>query len=147
MASSLSRTRLRPSRGYSRGRSGYRASSRVPGHVVATAVGAVLVLLTGLLVLGPVLGLVGAAAATGPVVDVPVASSTVAVVLGFVAAAVLLLLGWRSHRSVVAWTLAVTAWLVSLVASVWPLVATADAAVDRARDIWPFIVEIVRSVG
>ncbi|ROP42776.1 hypothetical protein [Pseudokineococcus lusitanus] len=117
------------------------------GRVVAVLVGAVLVLGNGLLVLGPVLGLVGAAAAAGPVLDVPAASGTVVVVLGYLVAVALLAGAWASRRTWSAWTLAVLAWLVSLAVSLWPLVATANAAVDRVGDIWPWITELVRSVS
>lgn len=117
------------------------------GRLVAVLVGAVLVLGNGFLVLGPVVGLVGAAAAAGPVLDVPAASSTVVVVLGYVVAVALLVGAWASRRTWSAWTLAVLAWLVSLVVSLWPLVATANAAVDRVGDIWPWISELVRSVS
>jgi len=117
------------------------------GPLVAVAVGAVLVVLTAAFVLLPVLGLVGAAAGTGPVVDVPVIGSAVGVLLGLVLALVLLVGGWRSRRTAVAWVLAVLAWLVSLAGCLWPLVATASAAADRARDVWPTVLEIVRSVS
>lgn len=117
------------------------------GRLVAVLVGAVLVVGNGVLVLGPVVGLVGAAAAAGPALDVPAASSTVVVVLGYVVAAALLVGAWASRRTWSAWTLAVLAWLVSLAVSLWPLVATANAAVDRVGDIWPWISELVRSVG
>lgn len=122
-------------------------SRRSSGPLVAVAVGALLVVLNAVLVLGPVLGVVGAAAGTGPVVDVPVISSTIGVLLGFAAALVLLLAGWRSRRTAVAWVLAVLAWVVSLLGCVWPLVATGFAAADRARDVWPTVLEIVRSVS
>lgn len=121
------------------------SSSRAAGPVVAVAVGAVLVVLNAFVVLGPVLGLVGAAASTGPVVDVPVLSSTFGVLLGFGAAAVLLLVSWRGRSTALAWVLAVLAWVVSALGCLWPLFATASAAVDRARDVLPMIVEIIRS--
>jgi len=117
------------------------------GSLVAVAVGAVLVVLDAVLVLVPVLGLVAAAAGTGPVVDVPVVSSAVGVLLGFALALVLLVAGWRSRRTAVAWVLAVLAWLAALAGSLWPLVATGFAAADRARDVWPTVLEIVRSVS
>jgi hypothetical protein len=118
----------------------------VPARFVAAVVGAVLVVLTGLLVLGPVLGLVGAAASAGPVLSVPVGSITAVVVLGFLLALGLLVAAALSRPKVAAWTLAVVAWLVSLVVSVWPIIATANQAVDRARDIWPWIVQLVQQV-
>jgi hypothetical protein len=117
------------------------------GPLVAVVVGAVLVVLNALFVLGPVTGLVGAAAGTGPVVDVPVISSTVGVLLGLALAALLLVVAWRARRTALAWVLAVLAWLVSAAGCVWPLVATGFAAADRARDVWPTVLEIVRSVS
>lgn len=121
-------------------------SRRPPVRVVATAVGAVLVLGNGLLVLAPVIGLVGVAAGAGPVLDIPYASMTVAVVVGFLLAVGCLALAFASHRPWMAWTFVVLAWALSLVASAWPVVATADSAVDRARDIGPWILELVRTV-
>lgn len=123
------------------------SSRGASGPLVAVIAGAVLVLLNVLLVLAPVLGLVGAAAGTGPVVDVPVISSTLGVLVGFAAALVLLLAAWRSRRTALAWVLVVLAWLVSAAGCVWPLVATGFAAADRARDVWPAVLGIVRSVS
>ena len=74
-------------------------------------------------------------------------SSTVGVLLGFALAAVLLVVAWRARRTALAWVLAVLAWLVSAAGCVWPLVATGFAAADRARDVWPTVLEIVRSVS
>jgi hypothetical protein len=114
--------------------------------VVRASVGALLVVLTLLLVLGPVLGLVGSAAAAGPVLRIPYAGITAVVVLALVAAAACLAGAWRASVGWVGWTLVVLAWLLTLVASLWPLVATADAAVDSARDVWPWIAQLVRDV-
>lgn len=119
----------------------------VPTRFVAAAVGAVLVVLTGLLVLGPVLGLVGAAASAGPLLSIPVGSITAVVVLGYLLALGLLAGAAVSRHAPVAWALAVVAWLVSLAVSVWPIIATADQAVDRGRDIWPWIQQLVQQVS
>lgn len=123
-----------------------RQGRALPLRFVAALVGAVLVVLTALLVLGPVLGLVGAAASAGPLLSVPVGSITAVVVLGFLVSLALLVGAALSRQHWLSWTLAVLAWLVSLVASVWPIVATANQAVDRARDIWPWIVQLVQQV-
>ena len=66
--------------------------------------------------------------------------------LGFLLAVGCLALAFASHRPWMAWTFVVLAWALSLVASAWPVVATADSAVDRARDIGPWILELVRTV-
>lgn len=120
---------------------------RVPTRLVAAGVGAVLVVLTGLLVLGPVLGLVGAAASAGPLLSIPVGSITAVVVLGYLLALGLLVAAALSRLAVASWTLVVVAWLVSLAVSVWPIIATADQAVDRGRDIWPWIQQLVQQVS
>ncbi|PWJ54450.1 hypothetical protein SAMN06264364_107146 [Quadrisphaera granulorum] len=118
----------------------------IPPRFVAAGVGLVLVVASGLLVLAPVLGLVGAAASAGPVLSVPVGSITAVVVLGYLLALGLLVAAAVSRQTLLAWTLAVVAWLVSLAASVWPIIATADQAVDRVRDIWPWIMQLVQQV-
>ncbi|MFB9377910.1 hypothetical protein ACFFKU_10380 [Kineococcus gynurae] len=136
---SLSRSRSR-----SRRRPG---SGRVSPRVVAGLVAVALIIANVLLVLGPVLGLVGAVAGSGPVVDIPYLSMTVLTVLGFVIALLLAGLAYLTYRPALRWTAVVLAWLVSLLASVWPIVATADAAVDRLRDILPWITETIRTLG
>ena len=96
--------------------------------------------------LGPVLGLVGAAAAAGPLLQVPYAGITAVVVLGLVAAAACVLGAYRTSAGRLGWTLVAVGWLLALLVSVWPLLATGDAAVDSARDVWPWIVQLVRDV-
>ncbi|MGQ7297500.1 hypothetical protein [Quadrisphaera sp. KR29] len=118
----------------------------VPTRFVAAGVGALLVALAALLVLVPVLGLVGAAASAGPVLSVPVGSITAVVVLGFLVALGLLVAAAVSRPTWLAWGLVAVAVLVALAASVWPIIATADQAVDRARDIWPWIQQLVQQV-
>ncbi|WP_380173281.1 hypothetical protein ACFEMC_02480 [Kineococcus sp. DHX-1] len=120
--------------------------SRRP-RVVRASTGAVLVVLVLLLVLGPVLGLVGAAAAAGPLLQVPYASITAVVVLGVLLAAACVLAAYRTSVGRLGWTLVVVAVLLALLASLWPLLATGDAAVDSARDVWPWIVQLVRDVA
>ena len=120
---------------------------RIPMRLVAAAVGAVLVIGNGLLVLGPVLGLVGAATSFGPVFQVPVGQIAIAIIVGFLVAIGCVVLAGISRPRWMSWTLAVAAWVASLIGSIWPIVVTANAAVDRAGDIIPFITELIRSVG
>ena len=108
------------------------------------AVGAALVLLVAVAVLGPVLGLVGSAAAIGPVLDVPYAGITAGIVLGFLLALGGLAGTFGTRRAGLGWALVVLAVLCALGASLWPLLATADAAVDRGRDVLPWITGLVR---
>lgn len=119
---------------------------RLPTRIVAAIVGAVLVIANGLLVLGPVLGLVGAAAGVGPVLTVPYGAIVTAIVVGFLVAILCVALAAVARRSWLAWSLAVAAWVASLVGSTWPIVATASAAVDRVGDVIPFIAELIGRV-
>lgn len=110
------------------------------------SVGAVLVGLTLLLVLGPVLGLVGTAAAAGPVLQIPYAGITVVVGLALLLSVACVVGAYRTRLGWLGWTLVVVGVLLALLASLWPLLATADAAVDSARDVWPWIARLVHDV-
>ncbi len=77
----------------------------------------------------------------------PYASITAVVVLGVLLAAACVLAAYRTSVGRLGWTLVVVAVLLTLLASLWPLLATGDAAVDSARDIWPWIVQLVRDVA
>jgi len=120
---------------------------RIPTRLVAAAVGAVLVIGNALLVLGPVLGLVGAAASVGPVLQIPYGLITLSIVVGFLVAILCVVLAGISRRAVPSWVLVVSAWIASLIGSVWPIVVTANAAVDRASDVVPFIVDLIGRIG
>jgi len=120
---------------------------RIPTRLVAAAVGAVLVIGNALLVLGPVLGLVGAAASFGPVLQIPYGLITLSIVVGFLVAILCVVLAGISRRAVPSWVLVVSAWIASLIGSVWPIVVTANAAVDRASDVVPFIVDLIGRIG
>ena len=120
---------------------------RIPTRLVAAAVGAVLVIGNALLVLGPVLGLVGAAASVGPVLQIPYGLITLSIVVGFLVAILCVVLAGISRRAVPSWVLVVSAWIASLIGSVWPIVVTANAAVDRAGDVVPFIVDLIGRIG
>ncbi|GAA2175592.1 hypothetical protein GCM10009846_26100 [Agrococcus versicolor] len=119
----------------------------MPVRLIAAAVGAVIVLGNGLLVLGPVLGLVGAAASLGPVLQIPAGGITIAVIVGFLVAIASVVLAGIARHPWLSWTFVVSAWVASLIASVWPLIATANAAVDRAGDVIPWIVDLIQQVG
>jgi len=134
------------SRTLRRSSTSYRGSGRPPTRVVAAAVGALLVLGNGLLVLAPVVGLVGAAAGAGPVLDIPYASMTFVVVVGFLLAIGCVAVAFLTRRPWASWTVVALAWVLSLAVSLWPVVATADSAVDRARDVVPWILDLVREV-
>ena len=107
---------------------------RVPVRLIAAAVGAVIVLGNGLLVLGPVL-------------QIPAGGITIAVIVGFLVAIACVVLAGIARYPWLSWTFVVSAWVASLIASVWPLIATANAAVDRAGDVIPWIVDLIQQVG
>ncbi|MBB2899706.1 hypothetical protein FHR75_000494 [Kineococcus radiotolerans] len=99
---------------------------------------------TVVLVLGPVLALLGAAASLEPLLDVPAVAAAVAVVLGLLGSAAFLVLASATYRAWLGWTFVALAWLLAVLASLWPLVAAADATVDHARDVLPRVVHLVR---
>jgi len=114
----------------------------------ALVTGAVLCVSTVVFVLLPVLGLIGAAdGSTVGALDVPVGSIAVALVIGLGLALVLLALIVATRNGAVAWVLAVAAVISTLVVSVWPLVATAFAAVGQAGDVIPFIQGLIEQFG
>ena len=120
---------------------------RIPTRLVAAAVGAVLVVGNALLVLGPVMGLVGTAASVGPVFQVPYGAIGVSIAVGFLVAIACVVLAGISRRAAPSWVLVVAAWIASLIGSVWPIVVTANAAVDRVGDVVPYIVELIGRIG
>ena len=88
----------------------------------------------------PVLGLIGAAdGGTAGALDVPVGSIAAAAVIGYLLAVVLLALILVVRNGALAWVLGVAAVISTLLVSLWPLLATALAGVDQARDVGPFI--------
>ena len=114
----------------------------------ALVTGAVLCVSSVVFVLLPVLGLIGAAdGSTVGALDVPVGSIAVALVIGLGLALVLLALIVATRNGAVAWVLAVGAVISTLVVSLWPLVATAFAAVGQAGDVIPFIQGLIEQVG
>ena len=114
----------------------------------ALVTGAVLCVSSVVFVLLPVLGLIGAAdGSTVGALDVPVGSIAVALVIGLGLALVLLALIVATRNGAVAWVLAVAAVISTVVVSLWPLVATAFAAVGQAGDVIPFIQGLIEQVG
>lgn len=141
MIRTLRPTGLRPSP--RSGRSRAWAGGRRP-RLVRAGIGTVLVVATVVLVLGPVLALLGAAASLEPLLDVPAVAAAVAVVLGLLGSAAFLVLASATYRAWLGWTFVALAWLLAVLASLWPLVAAADATVDHARDVLPRVVHLVR---
>lgn len=114
----------------------------------ALVTGAVLCVSTVAFVLLPVLGLIGAAdGSTVGALNVPVGSIAVALVIGLGLALVLLALIVATRNGAVAWVLAVAAVISTLVVSLWPLVATAFAAVGQAGEVIPFIQGLIERFG
>lgn len=114
----------------------------------ALVTGAVLCVSSVAFVLLPVLGLIGAAdGSTVGALNVPVGSIAVALVIGLGLALVLLALIVATRNGAVAWVLAVAAVISTLVVSLWPLVATAFAAVGQAGEVIPFIQGLIERFG
>ncbi|MFB2582797.1 hypothetical protein ACEXQD_16240 [Herbiconiux sp. P15] len=98
-------------------------------------------------VLLPVLGLIAAAdGSTAGALDVPVGQIVLAILIGYVLALVLLVLAVRVRRGAVAWVLGVAAVISTLLVSIWPIVVTAIAGADQARDVIPIIQQIIGQV-
>ncbi|MFC7431580.1 MULTISPECIES: hypothetical protein [unclassified Agrococcus] len=124
------------------------ARRRIPPRLIAAAVGAILVVGNGLLVLGPVMGLVGAAGSVVPgALQIPVGQIAIAIVVGFLVAAGCVVVAGVARYPWLSWTFVVAAWVSSLIGSIWPIVVTANAAVDRVGDIIPFITELISRIG
>jgi len=114
----------------------------------ALATGLVVCLLVVGGVFVPVLALIGAAdGGTAGALDVPVGSIAGAAAVGFLLALALLGLVFLSRHGALAWVLAVAAVVSTLLVSLWPLFATALAGVDQARDVWPFVQDLVARAG
>ncbi|MCS5721650.1 hypothetical protein N1028_12545 [Herbiconiux sp. CPCC 203407] len=95
-------------------------------------------------VLLPILGLIAAAdGGTAGALNVPVGQIAAAILIGYLLALVLLALCFRVRNGAVAWVLGVAAVISSLLVSVWPLVITAIAGTDQAREILPTIQRIL----
>lgn len=131
--------RRRTGRGF---RSGGPAGSR--GALIAAGVGAVgFLLAVGLLI--TVIGLIGSGdGLTAGTLVVPVGRIVVVVGIGYLIALALLVLALRSGSPVQAWLCVVVALVVAYGVSIYPLFATASAAVDQARDIVPWIMDLIR---
>ena len=111
---------------------------------VPQVVGATVVLLVVVAVVLPVWALIGSTdAAVAGAVDVPVGSIALVSVL-----ALLVVLGLgvglvRTDSPVVAWCLAVAIGLVALAAGLYPLLATAQSAVDQGRAFVPWLTDLI----
>lgn len=126
-----------------RASSGRLIARRPRGVYIATGVGAVLVVLIGLLLFLPLTGFLAATtASTAGLVPFPVLSVTLVTLLGIVLAVGALLLAVTRRRTATAWVFAVIAVLVALAVTVFPLVAVAVGSADRASDIVPLLGDI-----
>ena len=94
-----------------------------------------------LLLLAPLLSLIGTSATVIPVVAIPVARITVALIGGFALSAGLLTLSLVSRSAVLSWILATIAVALVLAVSLYPAVAVALVAVDSVGEVIPFITE------
>lgn len=131
--------RRRTGRGY---RSGGSTGSRAA--LIAAAVGAAGFLLAVVLLVS-VLALIGSGdGLTAGALVVPVGRIVVVVGLGYLIALALLVLALRAGSPVQAWLCVAVALVVAYGVSVYPLFATASAAVDQARDIVPWILDLIR---
>ncbi len=120
-----------------------RARPRAVWAALVTSVVLCLLIVGGVFL--PVLGLIGAAdGGTAGALDVPVGSIAAAAAIGYLLALVLLALILVVRNGPLAWVLGVAAVVSTLLVSLWPLVATALAGVDQARDVWPFIQELLQ---
>lgn len=130
------------------GRTGHRRlGGRPRGVWVALGVG-VLGVVVSVVVLISVIGLIGSGeGVTGGMLRVPVGKITLVVVLGYLITLALLVLTATSRSLVRAWVSAVIACVVSLIVSVYPLVATATAAVSQAHQVLPFIADLIHRVA
>lgn len=124
----------------------YGRSARPRGALVATAVGALGVVLAAVLLIG-VATLIGSGdGLTAGALVVPVGRIVGVVALGYAVALIGVVLAVRSGSVARSWLSATMAVVVALGVSVYPLVATASAAVDQARDVVPWIIDLLRSV-
>ena len=120
------------------------ASGRPRSVRVALVVAAVVLLLVVLAVALPVWGLIGSADATvAGALDVPGGRIAVVTVLG-----VLVVIGLAvglvlTSRPPVAWALTVIIAVVALLVALYPLLATAQAAVDQGKEFIPWLTNLV----
>ena len=122
----------------------YGGSARTRGALIAAAVGAVGVVLA-VLTLISVAALIGSGdGLTAGALVVPMGRIVLVVAIGYLIALVLLLLALRSGSPVQAWICALLAVVLAFGVSIYPLFATASAAVDQARDVVPWILDLIR---
>ncbi len=112
--------------------------------LIAAGVGAIGFLLAVVLLV-TVVGLIGSGdGLTAGTLVVPVGRIVVVVGLCYLVALALLVLALRSGSPVQAWLCVVVSVVIAFTVSVYPLFATASAAVDQARDIIPWIRDLIR---
>ncbi|PPG49456.1 hypothetical protein C5C24_12700 [Rathayibacter sp. AY2B3] len=114
---------------------------------IALATGVVLSFVVVVAVLLPVLGLIGAAdGTTAGALDVPVGAIVLSIVISYAVGLACLALAFVSRNAALAWIAAVAAVIATLIGSIWPLIATGFASVDQAKDVIPFIQDLIARV-
>ncbi|PPF39277.1 hypothetical protein C5B93_04335 [Rathayibacter sp. AY1A2] len=114
---------------------------------IALGTGVVLSFVVVVAVLLPVLGLIGAAdGTTAGALDVPVGAIVLSIVLSYAVGLACLAVAFLSRNAALAWVAAVAAVIATLIGSTWPLVATGFASVDQAKDVIPFIQDLIARV-
>lgn len=83
---------------------------------------------------------------TAGALQVPVARIVIVVAVGYLVALGLLAATLVARSPVGGWVLALVAVAIAVSVSVYPLFATAATAVDQARDVVPWILDLIRTV-
>lgn len=113
---------------------------RARGVLLATGVGAGLIVLIALGLFLPLVGfLAGTTASTAGLVPFPALSVTLVTLIGAVVTAALLLLALTRRRTGTAIVWVVIAVVVALAVTVFPLGAVASGSAERASDIAPIL--------
>ncbi len=116
---------------------------RARGVLLATGVGAGLIVLIALGLFLPLVGfLAGATASTAGLIPFPALSVTLVTLVGAVLVAGLLLLALTRRRTGVAIVWVALAVLVALAVTVFPLGAVASGSAERASDIAPILADL-----
>ncbi|KTR95338.1 MFS transporter permease [Microbacterium testaceum] len=116
---------------------------RARGVLLATGVGAGLIVLIALGLFLPLVGfLAGATASTAGLIPFPALSVTLVTMVGVVLVAGLLLLALTRRRTGVAIVWVMLAVLVALAVTVFPLGAVASGSAERASDIAPMLADL-----
>ena len=116
---------------------------RPRGVRIPQVVGGTVVLVVVVAVVLPVWALIGSTdAAVGGAVDVPVGPIVLVSVLGLLVVVGLGVGLVRTNSPAVAWCLVVAVGLVALAAGLYPLLATAQSAVDQGRAFVPWLTDL-----